>query len=102
MPLKQGNIYFHYLVPYFYFPQRNKKKDLIKGIFNEHRLTVDTVNFVFCSDSYLMLLNKRYLKHNYRTDIITFNLSIDDLITADVFISVQRAKVNAGSYNVSY
>ena len=98
---KEGNIYFHYLIPPFYFPHRARKKDFIKKIFREHSKKVDTVNFVFCSDSYLLSINKEYLEHNYHTDIITFDLSTDKKVVADVFISVDRARLNASSYSVS-
>ncbi len=59
------------------------------------------VNYIFCSDQYLLALNKRHLKHNFYTDILTFDLSHDERIIADVFISVDRAKENAFTYNVN-
>jgi rRNA maturation RNase YbeY len=102
MSFKEGKIFFHYLVPPFYFPHRGKKKQFIKKVFTEHRKRVDTVNFVFCSDSYLLALNKKYLRHHYHTDIVTFDLSDDDKVVADVFISVDRALVNAKSYRVPF
>ena len=61
--------------------------------------SIDQVNFVYCSDSYLLQLNRTYLKHNFYTDIITFdNNSVDSKshsIDADIFISIDRVRENA-------
>ena len=89
------SIYFHYLIPSFYFPHRAFTKVFIASIFTEHRKKINTINYIFCSDEYLLSLNKNHLNHDYYTDIITFDLSNDSSVTADIFISVERAKENA-------
>ena len=94
-------IYFHYLIKPFYFPQRELTKSFITSIFADFSKKIETVNYVFCTDKYLLTMNETHLKHNYYTDIITFDLSIDELIIADVFISVERAKENAASFKVT-
>ncbi len=53
------------------------------------------VSVVFCSDDYLLSLNKKYLNHDYFTDIITFSYNEEGLISGDLFISIDRAKENA-------
>ena len=95
--MSQGipSIYFHYLVPRFYFPNRGFAKVFIASIFADHHKKINTINYIFCSDEYLLALNKNHLKHNYYTDIITFDLSNDGRIIADIFISAERAKENA-------
>ena len=95
--MSQGlpGIYFHYLVPQFYFPHRGFTKIFIASIFADHHKKINTINYIFCSDEYLLALNKNHLKHNYYTDIITFDLSNDGRIIADIFISAERAKENA-------
>ena len=95
MTHSHSSIYFHYLIPTFYFPHRVFTKAFIASIFADHRKKIDTINYIFCSDKYLLSLNKNHLNHNYYTDIITFDLSNDSMITADVFISVERARENA-------
>lgn len=60
------------------------------------------ISFIFCSDKYLLKINKAYLKHNYFTDIITFDYSENKLISGDIFISVDRVLANAKTYNVSF
>ena len=101
MPGKSGDIYFHYLVKPFFFPGRTQAKAFIKTILHEHRKEVDAINYIFCSDKYLLTINKKYLKHNYYTDIITFELAQEEGVTADVFISVDRMRINASAFKVS-
>lgn len=58
------------------------------------------LNFIFCSDEYLLQINKQYLDHDTYTDIITFdNSDVKGLITGDIFISIPRIKENAGVFN---
>ena len=95
--MSQGipSIYFHYLVPRFYFPNRGFTKVFIASIFADHHKKINTIDYIFCSDEYLLALNKNHLNHDYYTDIITFDLSNDRRTTADIFISIERAKENA-------
>jgi len=60
------------------------------------------LNIIFCSDNYLLKMNKEYLGHNYFTDVITFDYSEENLISGDVFISVDTVKENAKNYEVSF
>lgn len=53
------------------------------------------VAYVFCSDEYLLQMNQEHLKHDYYTDIITFDYTDGDVISGDLFISVDRVKENA-------
>ena len=66
----------------------------------EGRLLGD-VSVVFCSDTYLLELNKRHLQHDFFTDIITFDYSEGDRVAGDLFMSVDRVYENADAYNVS-
>lgn len=59
------------------------------------------LNIIFCSDNYLLDLNIKHLEHDYYTDIITFDYS-EETVSGDLFISVDRVKDNAISYNVSF
>jgi probable rRNA maturation factor len=94
-------ISFSYLIEPFYFPIRNDTKLYIGRIFKDHDLKINLINYVFCSDNYLLTLNNRYLEHNFYTDILTFDLSYGQMITADIFISVERAAENSIQYHVS-
>lgn len=60
-----------------------------------------SINYIICSDDYLLDVNKQYLNHDYYTDIITFNNSDDEgVIETDIFISLDRVKDNANTQNV--
>jgi len=59
------------------------------------------LTYVFCSDEYLLEMNKTYLQHDYYTDIITFDYSEENNISGDLFISVDRVKDNALKIGVS-
>lgn len=64
---------------------------------------VGDLNYIFCSDDYLLEINKEHLNHDYYTDIITFDQSEEDgLIEADIFISVDRVKDNAEKLGVDF
>lgn len=57
---------------------------------------------VFCSDKYLLDINRQYLDHNYYTDIVTFDYVENSTISGDLFISIDRVKENAEKYNTSF
>ncbi|TZF82102.1 rRNA maturation RNase YbeY [Pedobacter sp. BS3] len=60
------------------------------------------LNFIFCSDGYLLEINKQYLDHDTYTDIVTFDNSAEPgKITGDIFISIDRIRENAQNFKVS-
>ena len=63
------------------------------------------VNFIFCSDAFLLDLNKTYLKHDTLTDVITFNFSEENEkgsgISGEIYISLDRVRENAREFKVS-
>jgi probable rRNA maturation factor len=61
--------------------------------------TLDELNFIFCSDDYLLGINQQYLNHDTYTDVITFdNSEVTKMITGDIFISVDRIRENAKEF----
>ena len=60
------------------------------------------IDIIFCDDNFLKKINFEHLKHNYFTDVITFDYSNKQLIKGDIFISVDRVKDNAKNYKVSF
>jgi rRNA maturation RNase YbeY len=61
------------------------------------------LNYIFCSDEYLLKINKEYLNHDTLTDIITFDNSEEALtIEGDIFISIERVQENAQELKVSF
>ena len=68
-------------------------------IINELKVSGD-ISVIFCSDDYLLEMNKQYLSHDYYTDIITFDYVEENIISGDLFISFDRIKDNAKQLNI--
>ena len=77
------------------------RKWIIEIIVQEGRKEGD-LTYVFCDDNYLLDINIKYLKHNYLTDVISFDYSVGILISGDIFISIDRVKENAQTYSKTY
>jgi probable rRNA maturation factor len=60
--------------------------------------SIGELSYIFCSDEYLLKINKEYLNHDYYTDIITFNYNQEEVINGDVFISIDTVRANAIEY----
>ncbi len=60
------------------------------------------INYVFCDDEYLLKLNIEHLQHDTLTDIISFDYSLGNELSGDIFISVERVKYNANDFNVTF
>lgn len=67
---------------------------------NELKTSGD-ISVIFCSDDYLLNMNKEYLDHDYYTDIITFDYVEDDVISGDLFISIDRIADNAKKFETT-
>jgi ssRNA-specific RNase YbeY (16S rRNA maturation enzyme) len=83
------------------FRLKNKKilSDWIKNIILLEKRKLQSVSFIFCNDEYLLKLNQTYLKHKTLTDIITFDYNDGNIISGDIFISIERVKENAKVYS---
>jgi len=76
--------------------------DWIEKIINQENKLLGDVCFIFCSDIYLLKINQEYLQHDYYTDVITFDYSNNNIISGDIFISIDRINDNANTYNISF
>ena len=87
----------------FVVPKPIKTKKLISTICKSNSCDNFLLNYIFCSDDYLLEINKQYLDHDYYTDIITFDNSEDEaLLEGDIYISVDRVTENAENFNTSF
>jgi rRNA maturation RNase YbeY len=86
----------------FVLKKKSEVKSWIIRIVSDHSLRVGNLNFIFCSDNYILDINQRYLNHNYFTDIITFNYNSDKKVSGDIFISIDTIKSNSESFNVTF
>ena len=63
---------------------------------------VGEVAYIFCDDEKILEVNRQYLNHDYYTDIITFDYCEDDVISGDLFISLDTVRSNAESQGTAY
>ena len=78
-----------------------KVKNWVKSILETEGKLAGEITYVFCNDEFLSSMNEKYLKHNTLTDIITFDYSEKGKLSGDIFISIERVKENAGSFNTT-
>ena len=60
------------------------------------------INYIFCDDEYLHKINLEYLNHDTLTDIISFDYTMGNELSGDVFVSIERVKDNAVDFNVPF
>lgn len=85
-------------------PKKIKKRHInnaIKYLINNEIKELGNLSIILCSDNYLLKINREYLKHDYYTDIITFNYVEGNRISGDLFISIERIKENSVEYNTT-
>lgn len=74
----------------------------ITSLFKREGRALEKLTIIFCSDQNLLKINRKYLRHNTYTDVITFDLSESPLkIIGEIYISLDRIKANAKTYKVS-
>lgn len=81
--------------------KKRRTTNWIREVIVSEGKTVGDICFIFCSDSYLLEVNIKYLGHDYFTDIITFDYVEDNIIQGDIFISIDRVKENARDFHTS-
>ena len=74
----------------------------IKKVITSENKEMGEINYIFCSDEYLLERNIKYLDHDTLTDIITFNYCKGKIITSDIMISIDRVKENSTIFDNSF
>ncbi len=74
----------------------------ISRVIESEDKTEGEINYIFCDDEYLLQKNIEFLNHDTLTDIISFDYTMGNLISGDIFISVERVKDNAADFKVSF
>lgn len=92
----KAKIAFEYQVDPFEFNSR-KVRQWIEKTIQQYDKKADTITVIFCNDAFLLDLNKKYLQHDYYTDIISFPLSAEP-ISGELYISIDRVKDNAKKF----
>lgn len=74
----------------------------LSSVAESEGFSLSDLTLIFCSDDHLLKINQDFLEHDYYTDIITFDYCSDDLISGDLFISIDRVIDNAKYFNVTF
>ena len=91
---------FYENTPYRFRGWRKFKLLVHELVKNEGKAAVE-INFIITTDNYLRNLNKKFLNHDYFTDVISFNYSINDTVSGEIYISEDTVRRNSIEYNVS-
>lgn len=98
-----NSIYFYSADTQINAKSKTGYKNLVKHVFASERYALKKLSIIFCSDDYLLGLNRDFLNHDFYTDILTFILSeIDEPVEGEIYISTDRIKENAKVFNVPY
>ena len=95
-------VYFHSEETPFTLSQKSLYSDWVHQIIQEHSFQAGDLSFIFCSNAYLLEINKQYLNHNYFTDVITFNYNQEAILSGDIFISIDQVRLNAKALNLPF
>jgi len=85
-------------------PEINKKqvKNWIKNVISSYKKQVGDINYIFTNDENILKVNIKYLNHNFYTDVITFDYTSKNIISGDIYISLDTVKSNSEKYNELY
>lgn len=86
------------------FPFKLKRLTLkwLKFVAHSEACRLGDISIIFCSDQYILDVNRKYLNHDYYTDIITFDYCEGDLLSGDLFISIDSVRENAAFYGTAF
>lgn len=82
---------------------KNSIKSWIKDIIeNQFKKKLGDINYLFTNDPQILEINRTYLNHDYFTDIITFSYSAENIISADIVISIDTVSTNAQTFEQDF
>lgn len=82
--------------------QEDQYEAWIDAILASEDFVTGEINYIFCTDEYLHEINLKYLDHDTLTDIISFDYTENQVVSGDIFISIERVKENAADFNVAF
>jgi probable rRNA maturation factor len=99
---QKGTIHFYKHNTSYRLAKSSLLKDFISRQVAKAGRKISALSIIFCDDAHLRSINKEFLKHDYNTDIITFDLSSsDDEVSGEIYISIDTVKENASYYQVA-
>ncbi len=79
-----------------------KTSSWIKKVLDSEGKSLGELSYIFCDDEYLLDINQKFLNHDTYTDIISFDTSVGNMVAGDIFVSEERVKENAVTYNETF
>ncbi len=86
----------------FELKQKMLNNRWLKMVAGSELRRLGAINIIFCSDNYILDVNMKYLQHDYFTDIITFDYCEKDVLSGDLFISIDSVRENAQFYGTEF
>lgn len=86
----------------FRFPEKRLTSRWLKAVAEAEGKRIGDISIIFCSDNYLLEVNKKYLKHDFFTDIITFDYCEGNTLSGDLFISIDSVRANSAFYETEF
>lgn len=86
----------------FDFNQKLLTKRWLNLVAEAEQRNIGDINIIFCSDPYILDINIQYLQHDYYTDIITFDYCEGDVLSGDLFISIDSVRDNSSEFSSSF
>jgi len=86
----------------FVVEDENRIREWIVKVIEDNNFIPGIINYIFCSDEYLLKINRKHLNHDFYTDIVTFDYVQANQINSDMFISIDRVKDNAVNNSKSF
>lgn len=86
----------------FELEDETRYENWLSEVIDSEGKTEGEINYIFCDDEYLLQKNIEFLDHDTLTDIISFDYTMGNLLSGDIFISIERVKENALEYNVAF
>lgn len=86
----------------FSFPEKRRTSRWLKLVAESEIRRLGDISVIFCSDNYILDVNMKYLQHDYFTDIITFDYCEKDILSGDLFISIDSVRENAQFYGTEF
>jgi probable rRNA maturation factor len=96
-------INFFFLDKRITLKERTRLKEFLMKLFKKEKTRLASLNYIFCSDEFLLSINQQFLNHDFYTDIITFDLSeTKNSVEGEIYISIDRIKENSGKEKTTF
>ncbi len=82
--------------------QKRNTNAWIKSVAAKYDKKIGEISYIFCDDERILAVNREYLQHDYYTDIITFDYCEGNIISGDIFVSLDTVRSNAEDFGVSF